>query len=355
MASIRRHPRARGQWQVRWREDGKQISENCDTLAMARVRAAEVEADKARGESVNREAGRVSFGEYAERWAATRGDLARSSRDRDQSYLRSMILPKFADRPVASIRPSEIETWLSTLDRASATRAKALRIVATVLDLARRDGAFKVNPAADVKPPKQNGQRDGRALTDDEMTAVFDAAEMVDSRTAAAVWLMARCGLRIGEVLALRRHDLDFDGGLVTVAVSMSRRDGVKAPKTDAGVRTIPMPADLAERLRRHLAEQTVTDFAGSVFVAPRGGLLRYDNWRTRTWDRIVAEADIGEVHPHDLRHTCATRLFVVDRWTPGEVQRFLGHRDPRVTLSVYTHVVAESLPTPSPIVVTGV
>ena len=117
MASIRRHPRARGHWQVRWREDGKQISENCDTLVMARVRAAEVEADKARGESVNREAGRVSFGEYAERWAATRGDLARSSRDRDQSYLRSMVLPKFADRPVASIRPSEIETWLSTLDR----------------------------------------------------------------------------------------------------------------------------------------------------------------------------------------------------------------------------------------------
>ena len=115
------------------------------------------------------------------------------------------------------------------------------------------------------------------------------------------------------------------------------------------------MPHDLAERLRRHFGEQTVADLTGFVFTAPQGGSVRYDNWRSRTWNRIAAEAGIGDVHPHDLRHTCATRLFVVDRWTPAEVQRFLGHRDPRVTLKVYTHVVAESLPTPSPLVVTGV
>jgi integrase len=83
------------------------------------------------------------------------------------------------------------------------------------------------------------------------------------------------------------------------------------------------------------------------MFTAPRGGQLRYDNWRTRTWKRIVTAADVGDLHPHDLRHTLATRLFLVDGWTVPQVQAYLGHSDPAVTLKTYTHVSASDLPTP--------
>jgi integrase len=69
-------------------------------------------------------------------------------------------------------------------------------------------------------------------------------------------------------------------------------------------------------------------------------------NWRKRIWRRIKIEAEV-ECRPHDLRHTVATRLFVVARWTPGEVQRYMGHMDPRVTLAIYTHISAEDLPAP--------
>ena len=62
---------------------------------------------------------------------------------------------------------------------------------------------------------------------------------------------------------------------------------------------------------------------------------------------KIVEDLNFG-VRPHDLRRTAATRLFTVDRWTPAEVQAFLGHRDPRVTLGIYTLVEAEDLPRPS-------
>jgi integrase len=62
----------------------------------------------------------------------------------------------------------------------------------------------------------------------------------------------------------------------------------------------------------------------------------------------VVGEADIGEAHPHDLRHSVATRLFTVDGWSVPQVQAFLGHADPKVTLSIYTHIAAEELPAPS-------
>jgi integrase len=69
-------------------------------------------------------------------------------------------------------------------------------------------------------------------------------------------------------------------------------------------------------------------------------------NWRKRAWRPIKDVAGV-ECRPHDLRHTVATRLFTVARWTPGEVQRYMGHLDPRVTLAIYTHITTEDLPAP--------
>lgn len=77
------------------------------------------------------------------------------------------------------------------------------------------------------------------------------------------------------------------------------------------------------------------------------GGTIRYRNWRQRVWAPIVETAGV-DANPHDLRHTCATRLFTVDRWNPAEVARFLGHSDPRITLGIYTHVSSDDLPAPS-------
>jgi integrase len=70
-------------------------------------------------------------------------------------------------------------------------------------------------------------------------------------------------------------------------------------------------------------------------------------NWRKRTWRRIKAAVGV-ECRPQNLRHTVATRLFRVARWTPGEVQRYMGHLDPRVTLAICTHIIAEDFPAPS-------
>jgi len=253
------------------------------------------------------------------------------------------------DRPIKSITPSRIEAWLASLDRAPNTRGKALQILRSIPDLARRDRLIATNPAADVKPPTMKPERIARALPDDELNAIIAAAEEVDERTAVLICLMGRCGLRIGEALALRRRDVDLDAKMLTVATSMSRREGIRPVKgchrEDEG-RTIPIPDDVVDRLRRHFDQRTVTNIDGLVVTAPRGGPLPYDRWHSRVWVKITSLLNFG-VTPHDLRRTVATRLLVADRWGPAEVQAFLGHRDPRVTLSIVTIVKAEGLPRP--------
>ena len=181
---------------------------------------------------------------------------------------------------------------------------------------------------------------------------LLDAADIVDETTACIVWVMARAGRRVGEAFALRRADVDLRNGVLHVRRSLNRKGEVAAPKgrrrSDQG-RTIPLPSDLAGRLGRHLAANTVASMAGWIVTSPMGAPIRYGNWRRRVWKPIVRLADV-EANPHDLRHTAVTRLIKVDRWAPSEVQRFAGHRDPRVTLGIYTHISTADLPPPTSI-----
>ena len=108
------------------------------------------------------------------------------------------------------------------------------------------------------------------------------------------------------------------------------------------------MPTVVAERLRAHLAATGgVVSIDRFLFTGPKGAVIRYTNWRSRKWCRIVEQVGF-DVLPHDLRHTVTTRLFVEDRWTVPEVQAYMGHLDPKVTLRIYTHIAAAELPRPS-------
>ena len=70
------------------------------------------------------------------------------------------------------------------------------------------------------------------------------------------------------------------------------------APKSNAGTRTLAIPATLAEILAEHLAQlgATAVDADELVFPAPEGGPLRYANWRRRVWQPACLAAGVGEV-----------------------------------------------------------
>ena len=232
---------------------------------LTQIFAAIVTADVIRGDYLDPQLGRTTFAVFAERWTATRRHLAQATRDHDRYLLGAQILPAFGDRPVASLRQSEIAAWLSELDVAPSTKAKCLQKFSAVMMLAVADGALKANPADGVNRPNVNIKREGRALTDEEVLRILEAAEKVDQETAVMVWLMARAGLRIGEVLALKRRDVDIRARLLHVRGSMSRREGVRPVKGRNGLgRTNPVSEDLAQRLSMHMAERWSPSTAGS-------------------------------------------------------------------------------------------
>jgi len=169
-----------------------------------------------------------------------------------------------------------------------------------------------------------------KTKTAEEWRAFFKAIETrydTQKRNAALLRLMYASGLRVGEAVQLSVKDCDLD--LMKVHV--------RAGKT--GERVVPLPDD--DALVRSLGEWLEVRAMWSpesdrLFVTKPGRSLSTNAVRESM--KVYAErAGIGHVSCHQMRHSCATELLA-NGASPIGVQRVLGHRSLRTTLTVYSH-----------------
>jgi integrase len=159
----------------------------------------------------------------------------------------------------------------------------------------------------------------------------------------------ARCSaFARGECAGLRVGRIDFLRSTLVVAEQITRGTGGRhisgPPKSQAGRRTLAMPAALAVMLTEHLARRGLTgaDTDALVFVSEQGGPLHYERWRRRVWLPATLNAGLNGLTFHDLRRTNATAL-VLDGVDLKTAQTRLGHSDPRLTLAVYAQATSEA------------
>ncbi len=340
MAHIRRHPKSPDRWQVRYVDpDGRERSKNFSRKADAEKFLHTVEVQKLRGEWTDPEAGRIRFGEWATEVEATRLNRRESTKARNDSYLRSLILPTFGHRELGSIRPSDVRRWVADLESrgyAPATIAKAYQILSRAFRVAVTDGLIPRSPCREIKLPKVESD-EKRFLSPAEVEHLAGA---IDPRYRAFVLTGAYTGLRFGELAALRTDDLDMLRRTLRVDEQLSRQGSwrmVRGPlKSKKAYRTIGIPAFLVEELATHLAAHP----SGSnfVFSHSEGGHLDYNRFRRRYWNPAV-EASVREpCTPHDLRHTHVAML-IAEGQSPRYIADRLGHESTRTVLDVYGHL----------------
>ena len=154
------------------------------------------------------------------------------------------------------------------------------------------------------------------------------------------------CGLRAGEICALRWGRVELDSKVIDVREAVDEVHGeplaVKSPKTAAGIRKVSLPDIVVEALRDHRRRQLEQRMAmglgklpddALVFSTLEGGLKRPSNL-SRDWRRTGA----ADVHFHALRHTHASMLIAAGLDLPAISTR-LGHASPMITLQVYAHL----------------
>jgi integrase len=152
-------------------------------------------------------------------------------------------------------------------------------------------------------------------------------------------------GLRIGEALALRWEDVDFeypkDNGLrtaITVCGTLDSQTGVgvyrkPVTKTANGMRIVIVPDYVASMLWRRRVDSPAKNLHGSVFVSARGNWVSPNNVR-RAWRKIRDDAGFPDVTPHTFRRTTAT--FIDREVGSVAASRLLGHANDSVTKRHY-------------------
>jgi len=283
--------------------------------------------------------GKTPFGTWAEHVQASRINLAPSTRARDDAYFRNLILPSFADEPLAGVNPLQVQAWVAGLAAkgyAPATIRKAYQLVSATFDAAVTSDLIPRSPCRGIKLPKV-AREEMRFLSPEEIEKLADA---IDPRYRILVLTGAYTGLRPGELLGLKVDRLDMLRRQLRVVEALSEVKGrirLGPPKSKASRRTVTMPAFLVEELARHLAQYRDPD--GWVFPAPEGGPVRRTNFRRRVWIPAV-RASVGEpMRFHDLRYAHAA-LLIAQGVHPKVLQGRLGHASITTTLDTYGHLM---------------
>lgn len=314
------------------------------------------------------------FGDYAEQWIRERKVRGRPLAGRTRDHYRDLLdryLDDFAQFPLDAITTTHVKTWYDDFKPKTkrhqgvktdggTTKAHTYSFARAVMNTAvAADGPLegRINPFA---------IRGGGSSPDADRDELATAAEIdvilkiIRPAWALAVLIGLWLGLRIGEVLELRRSDIDLDKRIIRVrrSVSRSKEAGVhvKDPKSAKGKRNQRIPKVLVKPIRQHLRDHVGPERDALLFPGRGGAHLSTSTFYGRApaygkgaeakgkprerlvregnhgWYHARAEAGHPELHFHDLRATGATLLAQAGA-SVAEVQEFLGDSTPAAAL----------------------
>lgn len=271
---------------------------------------------------------------------------------------------------VSEVREADLQALLNTLEGTSSSNIKKhYQAFFRVFEKARTNRLIFVNPADGLDIP-DGTKGTHRALERWETDCILKNWQ--EHRCGLWAMLMLLCGLRRGEMMALRWENIDMENKQLRVrevAVISSNKSTIEErAKSISGLRVIPICGPLWNALNTVPPEQRTglvctsasgEQISGSAFNRGWSGfnlaMQRILNGepvrqagRRETLESKIAKAEeegrqyiMFDVLAHDLRHTFATALY--DAGVPVKAaQYYLGHADVRMTLDLYTHLSQE-------------
>lgn len=301
-----------------------------------RAWAVDLEAKIAAGTWHQPRAGELTLAQWRVIWSASRF-AAESTWQKDESHWRRYIAPAFGGHPLTEITRERLLVWVKTLIKrrlgAWTIRASVAHLSA-MLQVAVDTKRLPTNPARGLDLPRA----DAKPIfywTRTEAKALLSQLAGPDALLAD---LDLHIGMRIGEVLGLRRLYVDADRWLIHVVGVQTRSGWREYPKSSRSRRPVPIPLHLRARFSVHIDGLHPDDY---LFPTARGHPWNDRNFARRVFDPAVAAAGIRRGTPHDMRHTAASWLVQagVDLY---RVQALLGHES-YATTQRYAHLAPDA------------
>jgi integrase len=336
-----------------FRSAGRQRKRSARTYEEARRIKRESETDRDRGELQERTT--VTFLRYLDEWVERyrgqgRRGFRENTRDEYRRLIRIYARPYFSGRlklaELTTYQLARFLDWLADEEEqgkrlSDRTIANAVMPIRAALATAKREGLIRHNPAQGLAPPQRervtDEQEEIKVFSREQLAAIL---AMTPERHRPLFELLATCGLRISEAVALQRLHLQLDGPELEVCIRRAIvRERIEPPKSKYGRREIRLPASLEASLRDHLAAQPDEDSTAFAFPNDTGGPLDPNNLRRRVLKPLVEEVDAPWAGFHTFRHTFAS-LHLSQGTNLLQLSRALGHHSPAFTLTRYTHLL---------------
>jgi integrase len=303
----------------------------------------------------------LTIGEYLDRWLTecVKGTVKETTYANYSYINRVHIAPALGRVKLKRLTPAHVRSFYGEKSRTnlSAATVKKMHVVlCRALSQAVSDELIARNVAESVKPPRASAPGDEiKPLNSAESTAFLEAA--CGERLEALYVLAIHCGLREGELLALRWEDVNLEATkpVLLVRRTLTRGEGGRgyivgaSTKSGKGRRvrlTRRAVAYLKNHHKRQLEEKMCLGGLWQehdlVFPNGIGYLFNPSNLRNRSFKRIKARSGVrGDLRFHDLGHTCAT-LLLSEGVNVKVVSEMLGHASITITLNTYSHVLPD-------------
>lgn len=329
-------------------------------------------------------AGSADLNYVFDRYISTKSELRRTTYTNYTYMYDRFVRDGFGKKKIGEIKYSHVLYFYYHLLNECGLQINTLETIHTVLhptfQLAVRDEIIRMNPSdgvmAEIKKKSEKNKGVRHALTKEQQRAFI---EYTRNSPVFYVWaplftLLLGTGCRIGEAIGLRWQDCDFENRMIDINHSVTyypRREDtykcefkVSLPKTEAGVRVIPMIDQVYDALQQEYQWQQEKGFniteidgmSGFIFTN-RFGNIHNPAAVNRAIKRIYEAYNAEEIvnakkekrQPiliphfscHILRHTFCSR-FCENETNVKVIQTIMGHANIETTMDIYTEVTQD-------------
>lgn len=270
----------------------------------------------------------------------------------------------FAGQRIDRVHLSDAKAWLIKLQQVDGKGYSSIHSIRGVLrpafQMAVDDDLLRKNPFDfELASVVVNDSVTREAITrkQEQDLLQFIKADKHYSRCYDGIYILFHTGLRISEFCGLTMQDIEFSEMRIKVDHQLQRTSRmeyvIQRPKTERGIRYIPMTEDVAACFRRIIAnrrkpkgEPMVNGYAGFLFLDKNDMPMVALHWQkylqhiVEKYNRIY-RIPMPKVTPHVCRHTFCSNM-AKSGMNPKTLQYIMGHADISVTLNTYTHVSYE-------------
>jgi len=294
---------------------------------------------------------------FADEWLA--GLVGQIKARTFEAYAKAVtlyIVPRLGERPVVELTRRDCKAFLRACRQEGVSKKPLAQgsvyaiyaALRALLNEAVEEELIAGNPAArlgkrlHLHPTAQHRKAavEARVLTKARLRELLGWVRTKLPAAYPLLLTLARCGLRLGEVVALRLDDYDAESRRLLVARAWNARHRtMETPKH--GARRVDVSPQLAAILEAHIAAlRKVVGIDGKpksewLFPSLVWGMLDARNVR-RLISRVARDSELGRgLKPHDLRHTYGS-ILTAEGAPPQYIQAQMGHASIQITIDLY-------------------